>query len=377
MGIGEKIESAMQSSRGKKFMAYLYGWGASVVILGALFKIQHYPGAGPMLIVGLTTEAIIFFFSVFEPVHEDLDWGLVYPELAHMDPEDEELEEGDKGYVPKGTVTEQLDRMLENAKIGPELIGSLSQGMRSLSDNTSKLSDLSDASIATSEYSDKVKQASDSLGTLNNAYSQGNQAMQELAGVSSNVKDNLSNIAASSNQYSESMQSASGKMVEMNASYGNAINALDEIAASSGTARDYNEQMGKLTNNLSSLNSIYEVDLMESNSKLMNSINDLSATSEASRSLTEQMQQLTQSVGSLNSSYSSEVDESRTRSEAVKEFYTGINEVMQNLQQSADGVKRSRDEVSKLGDNLAALNNIYGNMLAAMNVGAAPGASQE
>jgi len=373
MGIGEKITAAMQSKKGKVFMAYLYGWGASIVILGALFKIQHYPGASLMLIIGLTTEALIFFFSVFEPMHEELDWSLVYPELAHMEDledEDHHIEEGDKGYVPKGTVTEQLDRMLEDAKIGPELITSLSQGMRSLSDNTSKLTDLSDASIATNEYSEKVKQASDSLGNLNNAYSQGNQAMQELAGVSSNVKDNLSSIASSTDSYSESMQSASAKMVEMNQSYGKAVTALDEIAASSGTARDYNEQMGKLTNNLSSLNSLYEVDLMESNSKLMNSINDLSGTSEATKSLTEQMQQLSQSVSTLNSSYSSEANESRTRSEAVKEFYTGINDVMQNLQASADGVKRSRDEVSKLGENLAALNNIYGNMLAAMNVGA-------
>ena len=49
----------------KGFMAYVYGWGASVVIVGALFKLQHYPGSGPMLIIGLGTEAIIFFLSLF------------------------------------------------------------------------------------------------------------------------------------------------------------------------------------------------------------------------------------------------------------------------------------------------------------------------
>jgi len=75
-----------QLTQGKGFkrnMARLYGWGAAVVILGALFKIQHYPGAGIMLVVGLGTEAIIFFFSGFEPPHEDVDWSLVYPELAN------------------------------------------------------------------------------------------------------------------------------------------------------------------------------------------------------------------------------------------------------------------------------------------------------
>ena len=68
------------SKKWKQFMAKLYGWGASVVIIGALFKIQHYPGAGPMLVLGLGTEAVIFFFSAFEPPHEDPDWSLVYPQ---------------------------------------------------------------------------------------------------------------------------------------------------------------------------------------------------------------------------------------------------------------------------------------------------------
>ena len=68
----------------RNFMAKLYGWGASVVILGALFKINHYPYADIMLIVGLGTESIIFFFSAFEPPHVEPDWSLVYPELAGM-----------------------------------------------------------------------------------------------------------------------------------------------------------------------------------------------------------------------------------------------------------------------------------------------------
>ena len=88
MGFIDKL----QSKKGKKFMGYLYGWGASIVIVGAMFKIQHWPGASAMLVGGLSIEAIIFFFSAFEPIHEHDDWGLVYPELrgefAHShDPE--------------------------------------------------------------------------------------------------------------------------------------------------------------------------------------------------------------------------------------------------------------------------------------------------
>lgn len=361
----------LQSKKGKTFMAYLYGWGAAVVILGALFKIQHYPGASIMLIVGLGTEAVIFFFSAFEPPHEDLDWGLVYPELAHMDEEGEEGETDHESDVPialSGTVTEQLDRMLEDAKIGPELISSLSAGMKSLSDSASNLTDLSDAANVTNEYSDKVKQASASIGSLNDAYTQGNQAMQDLANVSTSVKDNLGSIAASTEQYSHSMTSAAGKMDEMNTSYGRAVTALDEIASSSEAAKGYNGEMEKLAHNLSALNSMYETDLQDSSSKLLQSINDLSGTSDATKGMIEQMNQVTSSLGSLNASYANEAQESNNRVSAVQEFYTGLGNVMENLNASAEGAKRSREEVSKLGDNLAALNNVYGNMLAAMNI---------
>ncbi|MBL4754409.1 MAG: gliding motility protein GldL [Flavobacteriales bacterium] len=350
-------------------MAYLYGWGASIVILGALFKIQHYPGASLMLILGLSTEAIIFFFSAFEPPHEELDWSIVYPELAHMDDDEEHEEiEAHAPVVLSGTITEQLDRMLEDAKIGPELISSLSAGMKSLSVSASNLTDLSDAANVTSEYSEKVKEASQSIGSLNDAYAQGNQAMEELASVSTSVKDNLGNIAASTEVYSTSMTSSAAKMEEMNTSYSKAVTALDEIASSSESAKGYNGEMEKLTHNLSTLNSMYETDLQDSSRKLLQSIEDLSGTSNASKSMIDQMNQLTGSLGQLNSSYANEAEESNQRVTAVKEFYTGLTDVMQNLNSSAEGAKRSREEVSKLGDNLAALNNVYGNMLAAMNI---------
>ncbi len=125
----------------RNFMAKLYGWGASVVIIGALFKINHYMGADIMLILGLGTESIIFFFSAFEPPHVEPDWSLVYPQLAG-------IYHGDVGDTSKAlatgeTVTQELEKMLTKAKIGPELIESLGTGLRNLSDTTSKLSNIS------------------------------------------------------------------------------------------------------------------------------------------------------------------------------------------------------------------------------------------
>ncbi len=146
--------SWLESKQGKTVLHKTYSFGASVVIVGALFKIQHYPGANGILPVGLGTEAVIFILFGLQKPHEEVDWSLVYPELAGMHGEEEEDKE-DK----KGSITEQLDDMLEEAKIGPELMESLERGMRSLSETASKMSNIADASVATDDYVNNINSA--------------------------------------------------------------------------------------------------------------------------------------------------------------------------------------------------------------------------
>jgi len=145
------MKNLVKSKAWKNFMAKLYGWGAAVVIVGALFKIEHFPGASIMLIVGLGIEALIFFFSAFEPPHAEPDWTLVYPELAGIDPIDG-ISGRDRDNAVRGigggasgpgitniSLSSNLDKLLEEANIGPELIENLSKGLKNLSDNASKL----------------------------------------------------------------------------------------------------------------------------------------------------------------------------------------------------------------------------------------------
>ena len=112
-------KSFFESKKWKTSMNFVYGFGAAIVIVGALFKILHWPGANAMLTIGLLTEAGIFVISAFEPVHMDPDWSLVYPELAGGEPTDKKKS--------TGSVSQQLDSMLAQAKIGPELIETLKQ----------------------------------------------------------------------------------------------------------------------------------------------------------------------------------------------------------------------------------------------------------
>ena len=139
----------VNSKRFKNFMAKLYGIGAAVVILGAMFKILHFEGADIMLIVGLTTEAVIFFFSAFEKPHEEYDWTLVYPELAGMEDPDEEYAIARRGGASGLSTTQELDKMLEDAKIDGELIESLGEGLRKFGDVASKINEMVGAVVGT------------------------------------------------------------------------------------------------------------------------------------------------------------------------------------------------------------------------------------
>ncbi|HOW32128.1 MAG TPA: gliding motility protein GldL, partial [Bacteroidales bacterium] len=137
------LASFVSSKKYKNFMSKVYGWGAAIVILGALFKINHYAGANEMLIIGLCTESLIFFFSAFEPPHVEPDWSLVYPELAGMyhGGSGTPAAAPHKAHISGKSTTQELDEMLSKAKIGPELIESLGDGMRKMSENVSKMSD--------------------------------------------------------------------------------------------------------------------------------------------------------------------------------------------------------------------------------------------
>ncbi|MGZ5244107.1 MAG: type IX secretion system motor protein PorL/GldL, partial [Bacteroidia bacterium] len=132
-------------------MSRIYGLGAAVVIVGALFKILHWKGADLMLMIGLLTEAGIFAISAFEPVKEDVDWTLVYPELAGMDPKEKAKKEDKK------SLTAELDKMLAEARIEQGMVNRLGDGLRNLTENVNHLGTMSDAAAATNEYAEKVK----------------------------------------------------------------------------------------------------------------------------------------------------------------------------------------------------------------------------
>jgi len=247
----------------KNFMAKLYGLGAAVVILGAMFKIMHWPGAGPMLVVGLSTEAVIFAFSAFEPIHEDPNWELVYPELAlgHGDDLDHDaLPAGGKG----NGITDQLDKMLEEAKIDGELLERLGDGMRHLGENASQLKGVTSAAAATDSYVDSLQAASDKVSTLSDAYE---RASVSISGMTSATAEGESfgeqmgkvskNLSALNNVYELQLKGSSAHLEATEKFQGQVSDMMQNLSDSVEDTRLYKENMSMLSKNLTDLNSVY------------------------------------------------------------------------------------------------------------------------
>lgn len=250
----------------KKFMAKLYGFGAAVVIVGALFKIQHWPGASLMLIIGLSTEALIFIFSAFEPIHEDPNWELVYPELAlgHSDELDHDHLPAAGGRGKQTGITDQLDKMLEEAKIDSKLLERLGDGMSALADNASQLKGVSSAAAATDSYVSSLQAASDKVSSLSEAYE---RASVSISGMTSNTQEGESfgeqmqkvskNLAALNNVYELQLKGSSAHLEATEKFQSQVTDMMKNLSDSVEDTKRYKENMAMLSQNLTDLNNVY------------------------------------------------------------------------------------------------------------------------
>lgn len=215
----------VNGKRFKNFMAKLYGIGAAVVILGALFKILHWTGADIMLIVGLTTESVIFLFSAFEKPAEELDWTLVYPELAGMD--DPDLDRLPKGQQSSNAgISNELDNMLAEAKIDSNLVESLGEGMRKLSDTAGQLSTTVDAAGATKEYSDQLTNAAKNMESLNALYAVQLENTNTQVNLQNSLMEQLGSSVEDSQKLSSEVSKLTANMSNLNTVYGNMLSAM-------------------------------------------------------------------------------------------------------------------------------------------------------
>ena len=235
------------SKQWKNFMAKLYGWGAAIVIIGALFKIQHWEGASLMLILGLGTEAFIFFMSAFEKPHEEPDWSLVYPQLA-------------TGEGADKTPTQQLDDMLTKANIDSDMMTKLGDGMRHLGEQASKMGEVADASVATKGYSDSLVKASNRVDELSSTYEEVSEGLTGLVKASAEGASTGAGLAKMNENLNSLNDMYEGQLAQMQQNkelFEGMGELMKNLNDSVEDTKVYKENISELAKNLASLNTVY------------------------------------------------------------------------------------------------------------------------
>jgi len=324
-----------KSRRYRNFMAKVYGLGASVVLMGALFKINHYPGADYMLIVGLGTEAIIFFFSAWEPPYVDPDWSLVYPELAGM-------YHGVKGgeLKERKSPTQRLDEMLEKSKLDQSTIDRLGEGMAKLSESAGQLSDLAGAAAATSEFTTNVKSASASTKQFGDIVSKDAQATGEYADSLQGVTDGANSLASAY------------------------VRAADVLKGDMNTTEEFAETVKTATTSAQSLADSYH----KSAEVLAKSVAALDFTAVEGDAYNEQLRKIAENLASLNAIYEVQLQGTNRAVESSDKLQGTMNAFLEKLEESTASTSEFTDQLATLTNRMGALNKVYGNMLTAMNV---------
>jgi gliding motility-associated protein GldL len=202
----------------KKVTNFAYGMGAAVVIIGALFKIQHWTGASLMLIIGLSVEALIFGLSAFDPVDKEYDWSLVYPELADGEAK-ARIVKTESSEDTQGLLSQKLDNMLKEAKIDGELMASLGNSIKNFEEAAKAISPTVDAMEGQKKYAEEMAKAASNMETLNGLYQVQLQTAERNAQINNEVAEN--NI-----KLKEQMQSLTSNLSTLNNVYGGMLSAM-------------------------------------------------------------------------------------------------------------------------------------------------------
>jgi gliding motility-associated protein GldL len=323
MGIAE----ITHSQKWRRTMNYFYSFGASVVLLGALFKLQHWTGGSFMLMIGMSCEALIFFLSAFEPMVETPDWTKVYPQL-NPNFEAEEEEE----ILPVRSTSGGFDDLLEKAEITPEMMSKLKKGIQDLTNTAKGISEISSATVATEMYVKNLSNASQSM----NSFSEVNDR------ATSHVEKSLGDLV---NSYENSAKMITGSSKEM--------------------AESFIDSSKKISHQLSTAGEKLSVSYKEFTDSIHK---DITALNESSKTYSGEVSRINTTMSSLNSSYELHLQNVKKLSESAAKSVTDQAGLQQMVNETLEEAKKYRQLTERMNKNLEALNQVYGNMLGAMNI---------
>lgn len=197
----------------------VYGLGAAIVIVGALFKIQHWPFGSEILTIGMIVEALVFTYSAFEKQQSDLDWSLVYPELAGGETSGKKKKE--ESQDAEGLLSKKLDNLLKEAKIDGELLASLGEGIKNFEDAAKSISPTADSMAATKKYGEELSLAAAQMESLNSLYKVQLDSVNRQATINEEAIENASKLK-------EQMKSLASNLSSLNGVYGGMLSAMSK-----------------------------------------------------------------------------------------------------------------------------------------------------
>ena len=264
-------QSVLSTPKGKKIVGYAYGFGAAIVIIGALFKILHLPGAAVLLTAGMLTEAILFALSAFEDPHKEYHWETVFPQL----------EGGEGGAILGGAAPaaakagNSIDDIANAGGLSQSDAQKLNEGIRKLSETANQIADVTAAVSASSNYAKNMNAASDAIASFAATQASLKTSSDSLFASYKTVAESMSNVANDAAGYMKEMQGITKNLSAINASYEmqvKSISAQAEIVesvnsnlnkigsameAASAQTEQFKDQATKLTQQVSSLNNVY------------------------------------------------------------------------------------------------------------------------
>ncbi len=262
-----------ETKSGKYLKNFVIGLGAAIVLIGALAKIQHWPIANFMLPIGMITEAFIFTLLGILPPHKDYYWERYYPNLDE-NPHVEAYRKGVKFQVPAAAIgagaggnssaTASLDKMLEEAQINPANLRRLNENFSRFGQTVEQMKDITDVTAATGAYTTAARETATALGQMKTTF----QGATETMGVFNNASADAAkfhqqvtvltqNLGSLNQIYEVELQDANNHLKAMNKFYSTLLNASDSMAASAEDAKAAREQIGALARNLTNLNNVY------------------------------------------------------------------------------------------------------------------------
>lgn len=313
-----------QTKAYKVVVGYIYGWGATAVIIGALFKIMHFPGAGYVLTAGMLVEAFIFFVSAFEPPMEHYDWARVFPELGTSgeklgDPKTKLKKTAPAAPVASGTAVGEVNLGLEEKDINK-----LREGIYKM---VATADNFAEVSLNVPEFAKKIHTATASFEQLG-------EKTQEVGRILENsVKDFSEGCGEINKVLLDSTQNLTVQ-IKMN---------CDKLAS----------HMGQSADSFGNLNKIMEEQVKQVKTQ--------------SENYTQQVATVNKNIGALNALYELQINETKDCLESFRGMQSDMGEMLEHVSLSLDSAKLFKQEAQQLANNVASLNSVYGNMLSVVN----------